>query len=144
MASISSHQSFRTVFMSVILVLNFGCLSDSDLKDAKAVVAKVHSQMKSRDYAAIYRESAPRFKSVGSESQFVSTMQEISQVTGELKKADSVSFKAGVDSSIGKTYTLLYELEFEGGTFNQRLILSLFKQKEREREKKGLHNEERK
>jgi hypothetical protein len=124
MRLVPSIQSFQIIFVFLFIALSIGCLSSNDLEDAKAAASKVHSQMQSGDYASIYRESAPRFKSVGSESQFVSKMQEVSQVTGALKKAEAISFEAGVDSNIGKTYTLLSELEFERGIFRERMIFT--------------------
>jgi hypothetical protein len=117
-------QSFQIIFIFLFIALSISCLSSHDLEDAKAIASKVHSQMQSSDYASIYRESAPRFKSVGSESQFVSKMQEVSQETGTLKKAEIISYEAGVDSNIGKTYTLLSELEFERGIYRERMILT--------------------
>ncbi len=106
------------------MALVVSCNVERDHTDARALALRVHSQMQSGDFAAIYRESAPRFKAVGSESQFVSMMQQINEESGALKKADEGSYQTGVDSNIGRTHVLLFNLEYEHGHSKERMILT--------------------
>lgn len=130
MRLILSIQGFQIIFVFLFIALSVGCLSSSDLEDAKAAASKVHAQMQSGEYASIYRESASSFKREkdsrgGSseflhESQFISKMQEF----GTLKKAEIISNEAGIDSDYRKIYTLSSKLEFNGGYYWERLIFA--------------------
>jgi hypothetical protein len=114
---------YKLPIFLVILIIG-SCNVARDQKDAAAVASRVHSQMQTSNFAAIYRESAPRFKGVGSESQFVSMMQQGEQQSGVLKKAVEVAYQTGVDSNIGRTHTLVFNLEYEHGHATERLILT--------------------
>jgi hypothetical protein len=80
--------------------------------------------MQSGDLAAIYRESSPGFKAATSETQLVSIIQEINQENGSLKKAEEVAYQTGVDSRIGRTYVLLFKLEYERREIKERMTLT--------------------
>lgn len=117
-------RDIRKLSIFLFLFLVVGCNVERDRIDAGAVASRVHSQMQARDFATIYRESAPRFKSVGSESQFVSMMQQVNQESGLLKKADEVAYQTGIDSNVGRTHVLFFTLEYEHGRAKERLILT--------------------
>lgn len=112
--------------ISVLLILSLvvSCNVERDRTDAEAVASRVHSQIQARDFAAIYREAAPRFKGVGSESQFVSMMQRVSEEGGIFKKAEEVVYQTGFDSNIGRTHMLFFNVEYENGHSTERMILT--------------------
>ena len=114
----------RIILILFTVALIVGCNVERDRADARAVAARVHSQMQAGDFAAIYRESAPRFKSVGSESQFISQMQQYFQASGKLKKADEIAYQSTVDSNVGKMHTLNFNVEYENGHAQERLIFT--------------------
>jgi Protein of unknown function (DUF4019) len=105
-------------FFSAVLI---SCNIERDHADAVILAARVHSQMQTEDYLAIYRESAPRFKNVGSESQFVSMMQDFRRQIGLLKGASEIAYQASVSSGVGKIHVLTFHLEFEHGRFIEKL-----------------------
>jgi len=79
--------------------------------------------LRAAEFAAIYDESAPRFKTVGSQSQFVLQMKRFHETLGSLKNADEVGYETGLESTVGKTQVLLYKLEYEHGNASERLTL---------------------
>jgi hypothetical protein len=101
-----------------------GCSIEKDQADARAAAVQVHANLRSGDFAAIYRQSAPRFKSVGSESEFVSRMNLFQQEHGSLKSAVELAYESGVDSRAGRTHTLVSNLEYEHGRMREHLILT--------------------
>jgi hypothetical protein len=94
------------------------------MADARAVVGRVHYQMKAGDYSSIYRESATRFQSVGSEAQFISLMQKFSQEHGAIREAKEVAYQTGVDTNIGRNHVLLYDVTYEHGRARERMVLT--------------------
>ena len=117
-------QDIHRISIFLIVALLVGCNVQRDQTDASAVASRVHFQMQASDFAAIYRESAPRFKGVGSESKFISMMQQMSQESGLLKKADEIAYQTGIDSNVGRTHVLLFNLEYEHGHARERMILT--------------------
>lgn len=101
-----------------------GCSVERDMADARAVAGRVHAQMKAGDYAAMYREAAPRFQSVGSEAQLIALMQQFRQENGTLKEAKEVAYQNRVDTSVGRNYVLLYDVTYEHGRARERMILT--------------------
>jgi hypothetical protein len=80
---LSTVRVFLFVFSTLILC---GCSIEQDRADAQRAAAHVHTTLKANDFVAIYRESAPRFKTVGSESEFVSRMKAFQDQNGSLNK----------------------------------------------------------
>ena len=117
-------RDIRRIPIFVFLFFAVGCNVERDRIDAVAVASRVHSEMQAGDFATIYRESSPRFKSVGSESQFVSMMQQVIQERGVLKKADEVAYQTGIGSNVGRTHDLFFTLEYEHGRAKEHLILT--------------------
>lgn len=105
--------------MSVI-----GCNSSKDRDDAKVVAERVHGQLRAGNYQAIYNESAPRFKTVGSEADFINAMQRQRSFAGLLKNATELAYETGVDASAGRIYVLVYDLEFERGQTRAHMIFT--------------------
>ncbi len=100
------------------------CNIEQDRRDARVIADRVHSQMQSGDFSGIYRESAPRFKSVGTEPQFISMMQQFFEQNGKLVKAQEVAYQAGIDSRAGRTHTLTFDVDYERGHARERLIFT--------------------
>ncbi|HEY1270133.1 MAG TPA: hypothetical protein VGH16_22940, partial [Candidatus Binatia bacterium] len=95
-----------------------------DEREARAVVDRVHEQIRDENYSAIYNESAQRFKSVGPEFKFLEVMRQYRTETGTFKKVTPVAYEVGVDSSAGKIYVFVDEVEFEKGRVRERLTLT--------------------
>ena len=100
-----------------------GCRRNQDITQAKSAADRFHAHLRLAEFAAIYAESAPRFKTVGSESQFVLQMKKFHETFGSLKNADEIGYETGFDSTVGRTQVLLYKLEYEHGNASERLTL---------------------
>jgi hypothetical protein len=116
--------SHRTVLIVFVLSVTTACNVERDQQDALAVASRVHSQMQVGDFAVIYRDAAPRFKSVGSESEFVSRMQKFVSEYGKFVKAQEVAYQSGLDSQAGRTHTLSFKVQYERGQGLERLIFT--------------------
>jgi hypothetical protein len=79
--------------------------------------------MASGDFSSMYKESAPRFKKVGSEAEFVSLMLDFRRRHGHLESANEVAYEIGIEATAGKVYVLTFELEFEQARTRERLTL---------------------
>jgi hypothetical protein len=77
-----------------------------DTSETRMAASRVNAKVSAGDSAATYHESAPRFKTVGSESEFVARLKAIEASLGQLMGADEISYRAGVDASRGRTYQL--------------------------------------
>lgn len=58
-----------------------------DVADASALKARVLSQLKNKEFAAIYKEASDGFRQVGPEEQFVAQWNKQLQETGAFKEA---------------------------------------------------------
>jgi hypothetical protein len=117
-------RQLEAALILIIVAWSIGCSVKRDMADAKAVAGRIHSQMKAGDYFSIYRESATRFQSVGSEAQSISLMQQFSQENGAIREAKDVAYQTGVDSGIGRNHVLLYDVTYEHGRARERMILT--------------------
>ena len=79
--------------------------------------------MRAGDFEAVYRKSAPRFKTVGSESEFVAGMKKLQEKLGLLKNANEIAYQTGLDSRIGRTHLLVFDLEYDRGSARETLTL---------------------
>jgi hypothetical protein len=108
------------IFGTVALV---ACSFERDRGEAVTVAARVHAEMRAGDFAALYKESAPRFKTVGSESEFVTWMKELQQEFGLLKNANEITYQTGLDSRIGRTHVLVFDLDYDRGRARESMTL---------------------
>ena len=121
----------RTNLKWVTLLLAFlacagvlaGCAGEQDRVEAKTVADRVHAHLRSAEFGTIYDESAPRFKTVGSQSEFVSRMKAVQERLGSLKSVNEIAYETGLNSTIGRTHTLLFMLEYEHGKAREHLTL---------------------
>jgi hypothetical protein len=109
---------FFTILVYIVLI---SCNVERDHEDAAAVAARVHSQMETEDYSAIYMEAAQRFKTVGSEQQFVSTMHDFRGQIGLLKATSEIAYQASIVSGAGEIHVLIFRMEFERGQAIEKL-----------------------
>lgn len=77
--------------------------------------------MRVADFAAIYKESERRFKTVGTESEFVDFMRNLQERLGSFRKAVPTGYKMKLDSRIGKMHELYFDLEYEHGRARENL-----------------------
>lgn len=114
--------SHRSVLIFIFFLLASACNVQRDQQDVLAVSSRVHAQMQAGDFAAVYRDSAPRFRSVGSESEFVSRMQQFVTENGKFLKAREVAYQSGLDSEAGRIHTLIFNVEYERAQGREHLI----------------------
>jgi hypothetical protein len=91
--------------------------SAQDKTDARTAAAHILSQFEAGEFQQLYKESAPGFKQIGSESAFVTKFQQTRQKVGVLKNPQEVSFTARPDN----IHVLIYRLENELFTTEMRL-----------------------
>jgi len=84
-------------------------MSAQDKADARAAAVRVLALMESGDFPAVYKESAPSFKQIGSESQFVGKFQETRKTVGLLKNPQETRLGA----IPGNGCVMVYRLENE-------------------------------
>ncbi|HZV82922.1 MAG TPA: hypothetical protein VFF53_12220 [Geobacteraceae bacterium] len=91
--------------------------SPQDMADARAGARRVLEQMAAGDFTAIYRDSAPSFKQIGSEAAFVTKFQQTRQKTGVLKNPKELKFDTRPDN----VHVLVYRVDNERFTTEMRL-----------------------
>jgi hypothetical protein len=99
------------------------CGIERERTAAESVAARVHDSMRAGDFAVVYKESAPRIKTVATESEFVDYFKEVQQNFGLLKTANEVAYEARYDSRIGRMHVLVFDLEYERGRVREILTL---------------------
>jgi len=115
-------RAFALPIISIGLSFLFGCSIAIDQKDAEVVAARVHEAILSEDFAAIYNESAPQFRSVGSESEFVAGLNQLKKRLGRLKAQSEIAYQTNLDAKIGRTHVLTFDLEFELGRARESMM----------------------
>jgi hypothetical protein len=75
------------------------------------------------DFAAVYRDAAPRLKSASSESEFVDYFNQIKQQLGTLRESHEITYESRLDSRLGRTHALMFRLEYERGRLYETMIL---------------------
>lgn len=104
------------------LSLSGGCGFRRDKEDARLAAARIHSQMLSRNFAAIYDESATGFKTVD-QSEFVARMNELQDKLGRIKNRTEIAYQRGLDTRVGRTHALVFDLQCDVGHVRQTLVL---------------------
>ena len=105
------------------IILAVGCINAVDKRDAHTQADRINQRIRSKEFAEIYKASALRFKTVGSEADFVAWMSQLHETLGQLKHAQEIAYESGMDSRIGKTHKLVFALEFERGRARETLIM---------------------
>jgi hypothetical protein len=78
--------------------------------------------MRIGDYAGMYRESAAGFKTM-SEPEFINFMTDLQKKLGALKSIQQKAYQTGVESSVGRTYSLIFDVEYELGRVRETLVM---------------------
>jgi len=104
------------------LLFLVGCAVEQDKEEARLIAARVHAELRTGDFGSIYSESAPRFKTVGNELQFVERMKAFQEQFGQLNSASEVSYQARLDSTVGRTTVLVFELTYDRGHARESLV----------------------
>ena len=97
------------------------CTSEKDMQATKTAAARINSQMQNKEFAKIYRESSPGFKTI-SESDFVAHITEMQKKLGPIKNISDRAYQSGMDSNAGRTYTLISDVEYETGHVRHTLV----------------------
>jgi len=111
-----------TWILVAIISLMFCCSNVNEQKEVEALAFRVHEQMRAGDFASIYRDSETRFKTVGTESEFVRSLKGFQEQLGNFKHAETVGYEIKFDSR-GKTHELHCELEYEHGRAREDLTI---------------------
>lgn len=77
--------------------------------EVSAVAAKVLTQFKSGEFAAIYKAASSGFKEIGTEDGFVATMEHTRKKTGAIKDVKEVNFVTSPD----KFYFIVYHVQYD-------------------------------
>src|SRR5436190_6555352 len=90
-SSISTEHVGKQVRAALVIVGSLlflvGCAVEQDKEEARLIAARVHDELRTGDFGSIYSESAPRFKTVGNELQFVERMKAFQEQFGQLNSA---------------------------------------------------------
>jgi hypothetical protein len=105
------------------LALLASCATSKERTTAEALALRVHEYMRAANFAAIYEESERRFKTVGTESEFVSSMRGLEEQLGSFKHAEAIGYEVKFDSRLGKMHQLYFALEYEHGRATENLIV---------------------
>src|SRR6266850_1434547 len=106
----ATKRSLKGLLLVFIGLWSLGCNVERDRVDAGRVASRIHAQIQSKDFHAIYRESGQSFKEVGDEPTFITRMKQFCEDNGSLKKATSVAYQTGIDSDVGRKHILNFDL----------------------------------
>jgi hypothetical protein len=99
------------------------CTNANERNEVEGLALRVHEQMRAANFAAIYQESEPRFKTVGTELEFVNSLKELQEKLGSFEHAETMAYETKLDSRIGRTYQLTCELEYDHGRAREDLTV---------------------
>lgn len=91
------------------------------MQASKTAAARINNQMRNKEFANLYTESSPGFKTI-SESDFVAHITELQKKLGPIKNISDRAYQSGMDSNAGKTYMLISDVEYETGHVRQTLV----------------------
>jgi hypothetical protein len=92
-------KKLNVTLLAVVAVLCVACSLSRNKTAAETVARRVHSSMQVGDFGTIYKESAPRFKTASTESEFVDYFRQIQNDFGSLKEAHEVAYETRLDST---------------------------------------------
>jgi hypothetical protein len=104
-----------------------------EMADARAAAVRVLARMEAGDFAAVYKDSAPSFKQIGSEAAFVAKFEQTRQKTGVLTKPRELKFGTSPEN----IHVLLYRVE--NPRFSTEIRLSFERSKNGTMELVGLN-----
>ncbi len=92
-------------------------VSPQEKEEVRSAAAKVLAQFTAGDFAVVYKNAAPGFKQIGSESQFIEKFQQTRQKVGLLKNPKEISF----ETLPNKIHVLVFRLESDHYISDMRL-----------------------
>jgi hypothetical protein len=104
-----------------------------EMADARTAAVRVLARMEAGDFAAVYKDSAPSFKQIGSEAAFVAKFQQTRQKTGVLTTPKELKFGTSPEN----IHVLLYSVE--NPRFGTEIRLSFERSKNGTMELVGLN-----
>ena len=116
-------KAFSIGLCVLLIAVATGCNFGNDREEARKATARLHMHLQSGDLASVYKEAAPAFREVGSETAFVSALKGLLDRLGSIKEAREVAYQTGWDTNLGATHTLIYNLECEHGPARERVLL---------------------
>lgn len=122
LATIKLFQPPALLVVLVSLTLLGGCAVQRDREAARFAAARIHSQMLNRNFATIYDESASGFKTID-ESEFVARMNELQDKLGRINNLNEIAYQTGLDSRVGRTHALVFDLQCDLGRARETLVL---------------------
>ena len=123
MAGFIIRKTRRLCIILASLAILPSCAGLNERNKAEALALRVHEHMRLANFAAIYRESETRFKTVGTESEFVTSMKGFQEQLGAFKHAEAIGYEVKLDSRIGKMHQLYFDLEYDRGHVKENLIM---------------------
>lgn len=123
MAGFTNRHARRLCIILASLTFLSACAAVDERNKAEALALRVHEQIRLADFAGIYQESETRFKTVGTEAEFVTFMRGVQEQLGALKHAEAIAYEVKVDSRIGKMHQLYFDLEYDHGHAKENLII---------------------
>ena len=99
------------------------CSNVKERNEAEALALRVHEQLRTADFATIYEESESRFKTVGTKSEFITSMRGFQEQLGNFRHAEALGYEVKLDSRIGKMHQLYFDIEYERGRVRKTLIM---------------------
>lgn len=98
------------------------CSISQDRNDARLIAAGVNEKMIRGDFAGIYRDAAPSFRSIGSEADFVAGMSGFQSRFGSPKHITELAYQTNLDPKLGRTHILIFDFEYERGHARESLM----------------------
>ena len=114
--------NIRVFLIVFALSLVAACAGQQDRGVARLAAGRIHSQMLSGDFGAIYNESADGFKTIDA-SEFISMMTTMQDKLGRIKNIKELAYQTGLDSRVGRTHTLIFDIEYDSGRVKETLVL---------------------
>ena len=111
----------RLLIVIASFSLLVSCTSEKDMQATKTAAAHINTQMGNKEFANIYRESSPGFKTI-SESDFVTHISELQKKLGPIKNTSDRAYQSGMDNNLGRIHTLISDVEYETGHVRQTLV----------------------
>jgi len=116
---------------------NLAVAPPKDEAEAATARTRVLSQVKNKEFSAIYKEASSGFREIGPEEQFIAQWNKQLQETGEFKESKEVSHLVRpADKFIVYTYAVTYENK------NKELRLTFGRSKNGKMELTGINQKE--
>jgi hypothetical protein len=108
----------------LVLFALFGCGGAKGKADAERAVVEFHQRLDRGEFATIYADAHPDFRTASSEPDFVAFVGAVHRKLGNVKSTEQVSWKIG-SFNLKTEVMLAYKTTFDSGsgmeTFNFRI-----------------------